>query len=411
MTIRSAPVLLVLGFSALACSEEDPAPKESLAVGFAHPFTGPLATQGVTFEQAIRLAQKQINDGGGLRGKQLELLDRDTQTNGDVATAVSQELVASGVPAIVSGDGTASAMAMLGVTVPAHTVLVVGTAQTVALARPENNGLFFRPGSTTSDEAGPLAAAIAADGVSKLAVISSMIPYASSLYGEFEKAFLAASCRNAPCTITHHNTYAANVDPATFDFSPLVAEALASNPEAIFLASYPGDGKALFNAVWVAGYRGPLYTTAAAGNENLTPFLPEEQAAKIKWVTMDDAAGPSAEFVRSIWVNSGFRPEDFFGPVHSNFDAMFVLGLALAHANSTDGEAIAASMRTVANPPGQQIYANEWAKALTLIQAGEDIDYVGVVGNIDFDELGNNREIVSVVKGYQNGQPVILSRE
>jgi hypothetical protein len=112
-----------------------------------------------------------------------------------------------------------------------------------------------------------------------------------------------------------------------------------------------------------------------------------------------------------MWVNSGFRPEDFFGPVHSNFDAMFVLGLALAHANSTDGEAIAASMKAVANPPGQQVYASEWAKASSLIQAGEDIDYVGVVGNIDFDDLGNNREIVSVVKGYQNGQPVILSRE
>ena len=79
---------------------------------------------------------------------------------------------------------------------------------------------------------------------------------------------------------------------------------------------------------------------------------------------MEDAAGPSADFVRRLWIDSGFRAEDFVGPVHSNYDAMFLLGLALAHANSTDGDAIAESMRLVANPPGEPIYAGDWAKAL-----------------------------------------------
>jgi hypothetical protein len=76
-----------------------------------------------------------------------------------------------------------------------------------------------------------------------------------------------------------------------------------------------------------------------------------DQAERIKWVTSEDAAGPSADFVRNLWIDSGFRAEDFFGPVYSHYDATFLLGLALAQAKSTDGVTLAEAMRDVANAP------------------------------------------------------------
>jgi branched-chain amino acid transport system substrate-binding protein len=174
------------------------------------------------------------------------------------------------------------------------------------------------------------------------------------------------------------------------------------------LSSYPADGKALFNAVWDAGYRGPLYTSAAAGNENLSPFLPSSQADKVKWATLGEPAGESGDFVRELWVDSGFRAEDFFGPVHSHYDAMFLLGLAVAHAESMDGPTIAESMREVANAPGEPIHCGEWAKALRLISEGKDIDYVGVTSDIAFNDVGDNTEIITVIKGYRDGRAVVL---
>jgi branched-chain amino acid transport system substrate-binding protein len=410
MRLRASTTFIVLNLATLACSEEAPPEKAKVTMGFGNPFTGGLATQGVIFEQAARLAENQVNKNGGIRGKQLELLAKDTSTNGEVAGRVAQEFVDQGVTGIVTGDGTASAMAMLGVTVPANAVLVVGTAQTVALARPENNGLFFRPGSSTANEAVPLATTVIADGHQKLAVIASMLPYTTSLYAEFEKAYTAGSCDPAPCEISYHGTYPADADPETFDFSELVAQALEGNPDALFVDSYPADAKAVLDAAWAAGYRGQLYTSQAAGNENLAPFLPDEQASRIKWVALADADGPSTEFMRALWTNSGFRAEDFFGPVYSNYDAVFVLALALAHADSSDGQAIAESMRIVANPPGEPMHAGDWAKALAALERGEDIDYVGVTGEVNFDDLGNNGEIVTVLKGYSAGEQVVLSR-
>jgi ABC-type branched-subunit amino acid transport system substrate-binding protein len=405
--------LAALAGSLVSCGGEDGANasdskgSERVKVGFANPFSGPLGTQGVKFETAIRLAQKQINDNGGIRGKKLDLVVRDTETDAEVATGIAEELMDDGITAVVSGGGSGSVFAMLDVTVPAEAVLVVGTARTVSLARESNDGLFFRPGSTTLDEAAPLAREAIGDGYTKVAIIMNTHPYTSDFAAEFQNAFDGEACDGGTCEVVTVLDYPVSVDSDTFDFKPLVEEALDSGAEAIVFSSYPPDANALFDAAADAGYEGHLYTTAAAGNENLTAFLTDEEARRVKWVALEDASGRSAKFVREQWVDSGNSEKDFNGPVHSNYDAMFVLGLALAHADSKDGRVIAESLREVANPPGTKIYAGEWAKALEAIEAGEDINYVGVASDVDFDELGNI-EIGTVVKGYDGGETVVL---
>jgi ABC-type branched-subunit amino acid transport system substrate-binding protein len=271
MKIRRASILVLLGLIELACSTasasdpsspDDPTAKaqpDVIRVGYAHPLTGSFSKPAATFERTLRIAQEQINSNGGIRGKMLELVTKDTQSSGEVAGSIAQELVSSGVSSIITDDGTAPGLSMLGVTVPANAVLVFGAAQAISLSKPENNGLFFRPGSNTFDEAGPLTAAIVADGHARIAVLSSTIGYAASLYAEVEKTFLASTCAGAACEIAHHGTYPSDADFATFDFAPLVTEALASNPDALFVSSFFNDAKVLLKAIWDAGSRADLH--------------------------------------------------------------------------------------------------------------------------------------------------------
>ena len=58
-------------------------------------------------------------------------------------------------------------------------------------------------------------------------------------------------------------------------------------------------------------------------------------------------------------------------------------------ASTTNGAAVRDALRQVANAPGTQILPGEWAKAKEAIAAGEDIDYVGASGSIDFDDAGD----------------------
>ena len=40
-------------------------------------------------------------------------------------------------------------------------------------------------------------------------------------------------------------------------------------------------------------------------------------------------------------------------------------------------------------PPGEVVEPGEWAKAKELIAAGTDINYEGVGGSLDFDDVGD----------------------
>ena len=57
---------------------------------------------------------------------------------------------------------------------------------------------------------------------------------------------------------------------------------------------------------------------------------------------------------------------------------------------------ISAALRDVANAPGMVIRPGEWAKAKEAIAAGEDINYEGASGAIEFDENGDVAGIYSL---------------
>ena len=77
--------------------------------------------------------------------------------------------------------------------------------------------------------------------------------------------------------------------------------------------------------------------------------------------------------------------------------------MALEKAGNSNPTAVRNALRSVANPGGTKIFPGEWAKAKRLIDAGQDVQYVGASGPVDFDKNGD----VSGTFGYwviKNGQ-------
>ena len=73
----------------------------------------------------------------------------------------------------------------------------------------------------------------------------------------------------------------------------------------------------------------------------------------------------------------------------NSYDATFMMALAIEHAGSADRDKIAASLRAIANAPGETIIPGEWSKAKKILAAGGDINYLGGSGPQDFDENGD----------------------
>ena len=108
---------LVIGFSIffMTCSLISNSVAEDAAVvkiGLNYPETGPYSKQGLDQKRAAEIAVEEINAAGGILGKKVQLVMRDTKSNAKIARGNASELYdVEGVPMILGGSSSAVAIA------------------------------------------------------------------------------------------------------------------------------------------------------------------------------------------------------------------------------------------------------------------------------------------------------------
>lgn len=81
-------------------------------IGLNYPETGPYAKQGLDQKRAAEIAVEEINTSGGILGKKVQLVLRDTKSNAKIARGTAAELYdVEGVPMILGGSSSAVAIA------------------------------------------------------------------------------------------------------------------------------------------------------------------------------------------------------------------------------------------------------------------------------------------------------------
>ncbi len=86
---------------------------ESVKIGLNYPQTGPYSTQGKAQLDAAQMAVKEINEQGGILGRTVELVTRDTQSKSDKSTKNVLELIDEEHCEMIFG-GSSSAVAIAG---------------------------------------------------------------------------------------------------------------------------------------------------------------------------------------------------------------------------------------------------------------------------------------------------------
>jgi branched-chain amino acid transport system substrate-binding protein len=85
---------------------------ESVVIGLNYPETGPYSKQGLDQRRAADLAMEEINAAGGILGKKVKLVYRDTKSNAKIAKANALELIdKEGAQMIFGGSSSAVAIA------------------------------------------------------------------------------------------------------------------------------------------------------------------------------------------------------------------------------------------------------------------------------------------------------------
>jgi len=67
---------------------------DSIKIGYPMPLSGPASVYGIPVTKGAELAVKEINEKGGLLGRKVELLERDSKASADEAVRLARELIA-----------------------------------------------------------------------------------------------------------------------------------------------------------------------------------------------------------------------------------------------------------------------------------------------------------------------------
>ncbi len=108
LLIACSVLLPAAGFVSDSVAADSPIIK----IGLNYPETGPYAKQGLDQKRAAEIAVEEINASGGILGKKVQLVMRDTKSNAKIAKANAAELYdVEGVPMILGGSSSAVAIA------------------------------------------------------------------------------------------------------------------------------------------------------------------------------------------------------------------------------------------------------------------------------------------------------------
>ena len=89
--LKSAGVASAVGVSSLSgCMGGG---SDAVRLGMAFPFTGPYSEEAKTQRQGVELAVQEINNNGGLDGRDVETIERDTELDGNTSTRRIQDLI------------------------------------------------------------------------------------------------------------------------------------------------------------------------------------------------------------------------------------------------------------------------------------------------------------------------------
>ena len=130
--------------------------------------------------------------------------------------------------------------------------------------------------------------------------------------------------------------------------------------------------------------------------------------------TAPGAADPDlAQAFEDAYNASEFGPIPALPFLRESYDAVYLIALAAAAANSTDSTDIRDNLRYIANPGGEVINPGTagFTTALGLLDAGEDIDYEGAAGPQDFDANGDVAKGAIEIWKIVDGEITVQSSE
>jgi ABC-type branched-subunit amino acid transport system substrate-binding protein len=356
----------------------------ALKIGLLVPYTGALSDFGIPFERSAKLAVKQINEAGGVLGKDLVLVTGDSGTEPTKGTEEARRLVdIEKVSAIIGAAASGVTLPVAqSVTVPNKILQISPASTSVALTAVEDDDYLFRTTINDLAQGGVMATL-----VSDLGNTSACTLYVNNAYGQGLSEAFADAFEALGGTVTAQVSHAAE-EQATYVSE--INQCVQGNPDVMAALSYPEHGRVYLKEA----LEQELIDQFIFCDGTMSPDMFKDlgwDAFEGMWGTSPGASDPARgqDFTAAYEAEWGEKPAMPF--MRESYDAVYVIALAAQKAGSTDSTEIRDALRDIANPPGDKVTGGVegFTEALELIEAGTDVDYSGAASEMDFDAAGD----------------------
>jgi branched-chain amino acid transport system substrate-binding protein len=252
----AAAALLSLLIGTATARAADP-----IQIGFGEAQTGGLAAIGKSGILATQIWAEKVNAEGGLLGRPVKLVTYDTQSApANVPGIYTKLLDVDHVDLIVSGYST-------NMTAPAMPVAMGHNKLYISLFALAANSEYHNPRVFSMIPVGPDPKRAYSRGFFDIATGLSPKPATVAILGadaEFARNATDGARENAKAAGLKI-VYDANYPPSTTDFAPVLRSLRATEPELIFVASYPTDSVGILRAAHEMGLKSRMFGGSLVG--------------------------------------------------------------------------------------------------------------------------------------------------
>jgi branched-chain amino acid transport system substrate-binding protein len=359
---------------------------EPIKIGLGMAQTGPLAVFGKAAIVSMKIWEEETNAKGGLIGRPVKLIYYDDQSSGANVPGIYTKLIdVDKVDIAVSGYAT-------NMIAPAMPIMIQKNRTFLSLFGMEVNKEFKYPKYFSMVPLGPGGGeAFAAEFFTAAAALNPK-PTTVALVGadaEYPHKALAGARKAAQAAglkIVYDKTYPP--PPAITDYSPILRAIQATNPELIFVASYPADSVGMVRAANEIGLKARMFGGGMVGLQSVA--IKSQLGPQLNGIANYDfwLPAPTMNFpgvqdhlkkYQAKAAAEGVDPFGYYLPPFA-YGQMQILAQAVEAAKSIDQDKLAEAMRsnTFKTIVGDIKFGKdgEWDKGRVILT-----QYSGIKGN------------------------------
>jgi len=332
-------VALILAISTTAMAAD------TIKIGVAGAQSGDLASYGLPTVKAAELVATDINNRGGINGKQIQLLIEDDVCKPEVATNTATKLVSEGVNVVIGHICSGATKAALPIYKESNIIVISPSATNPALTQSGDYPNFYRTIASDDMQARTeVNFAVNVIGAEKIAIIHDKGDYGKGL-AEFAKTFTEQSAKAKVVLFE-------GITPGAVDYSAIVQKIKHSGADVVIFGGYHPEASKVVTLM--RKKRMKTVFISDDGVKDTTFIKVAGKYAEGVYATgpADVSQNPITKAARTAYKKTyGSEPGAFFDNAYA---AALAITNAIAKAKSTDSTAIAKVLKTqdVATPFG-----------------------------------------------------------